>query len=1519
MKVNQKYHRSWQLLRSFALSLVFLGLVYTSIQAWVCPEGRTNGGAGDPNVYQYWLTRYLKRPQQLDAYINSCGGEINYANLRTSIKTRSGKDYYYSWWDWRSFGSGGCEYYSRDLIIQKTDCDGTMQKCERGYLSAPDYFTQICANPCKLYEAYTGKKCDTITYQSTVNISENPLTENFSTHLLEFVNQKNEALIRLRRAVSTVNELVEELILDFNYLDYEKELTVPDPNGYNHDAVTSALTTLETILRGLSMKSFDGEITSMEQKVEQARQQWVKFSTLSSHSGKSDYYQEQYRYTVTADPYSVECDTDQPPANCRIKLKTLKDQYENKYNCYASLYQHGTKSGATLKSSICSYDCGSSSESQCRAEVKDWMELYDGLWRKYKRLYNDGSFSKTYHYYFHYDEYSWTCDDNVAYDECRSQLRQKAEDYHAEYKRNQGGLEELKEYVVGLPDRIADLRTAIDYVRTSMNNYEQVKEVSNPDAWTEDLCRDASHDTERCKVRLKLESCLDAVNKLIKKGTDEYATNGQIYGETHKHTWICNSNPHIMGRINYGQCEKFGCYKHETNCREVNDALIETDEDCGQLGVVTRSEWVPSLGRNCQRCGTFNTCTQARANGWHYDSQAKTDDGSLGNWKQFLTPDLGLSDERYWRIREGECSGESAIKRWLPGKKAQCVVGCRKPCSEISGPTGEPMMETSDRTCANENKVAVPSSQKDKGISFTCISHCENACVSQGLYTREQVLTTCSGDNDLATDGQAIKKHLRPVTTASGNQVACYDATCPSRSEPTPINAETCEAYGYFSLDSQAAKCERSKSESEICRETVYTPSGTQLTCSCGCRVTTPGDLTCQAQGITVQSDPTAGGDHWINALENYYNKRNVWLTWRAERSVDYRPDGKVIYAPKAYYRGEEKTDVQTCRWGKCIPNDAAIATRQNNKTCHANEQAEYGYLSDNCHQTYTFVRKCIGLPSPVTYNGLNYSCGPQYEWRCYGKDGDESCQRVEVGCQPCSPACVNDDDRGYGVYRVACLGPDGNEKTDDDCGGEVYGTRACQQPTCDKGFTFSDTSRNAFMKCQHPEINFHQAHDGEPGYGTGGYYNCAYSANVHTDKSPGCPTIKEMGTDKQCFHLLLCSEKLSGGRIVTDSVHGQEFNGKAYLGKAPSGSERGHQLFIPGTDSTNYKAGPNGGRCGKYLTVSLPQWTVANYNNKANASLSTTDSTGDGTKAAGRCGGSSTAELDSKNDLVAEATMDLSYKYFADKVDIDKLPNCQDLVKQFTPTSQPSPDSDGFYVCQIKGGINYKETEREDKRSPRVSTSMLGATIGDSANPPDGKAMTQRSSFFAPKTSFIIFVTEGNFIIDTNIYTAENSFKAIIARDTIIIDPGVGTLPAEAYEENKGCRSPYTADLQGFFAAKKFIIPNWRVADPEVTPFNGDLYCDRQLAVAGTLLQWSYDEKGDKSTEDLELPRTFGACVGGDESKARWKQVEANPALYPDYNKTMSPHLFYARPDFNTSAPAWMRDVHSQRYEVAI
>ena len=436
MKVNQKYHRSWQLLRSFALSLVFLGLVYTSIQAWVCPEGRTNGGAGDPNVYQYWLTRYLKRPQQLDAFINSCGGEINYANLHTYVKTHSGKDYYHSWWDWRSWKSGGCAYYSRSLTIQKTDCDGTMQKCQNGYLSAADYFAQICANPCTLYEAYTGKKCNTITAQSTVNISENQLTENFKTHPLEFVNQKTEALIRLRRAVSTVNELVEKLLLDYNYLYYEKDLTVPDPNGYNHDAVAKALTTLETSLHGLSMKSFDDEIKSWEQKMEQARQQWVRFKTLSDHSGESSYYTRRYQYTVTFGGDSTDCDAEQPPAECRVKLRTFRDQCWSKYNCYDSLYQRGTKSGATLRSGTCSYDCGATTESQCRTAVKDWMDRYNSLWRKYDCLYNYGTFSSNVSYYFHYGEYSWSCGENVSYDECRQQLRDRAEAYHTEYEEN---------------------------------------------------------------------------------------------------------------------------------------------------------------------------------------------------------------------------------------------------------------------------------------------------------------------------------------------------------------------------------------------------------------------------------------------------------------------------------------------------------------------------------------------------------------------------------------------------------------------------------------------------------------------------------------------------------------------------------------------------------------------------------------------------------------------------------------------------------------------------------------------------------------------------------------------------------------------------------------------------------------------------------------------------------------------------------------------------------------------------
>ena len=174
--------------------------------------------------------------------------------------------------------------------------------------------------------------------------------------------------------------------------------------------------------------------------------------------------------------------------------------------------------------------------------------------------------------------------------------------------------------------------------------------------------------------------------------------------------------------------------------------------------------------------------------------------------------------------------------------------------------------------------------------------------------------------------------------------------------------------------------------------------------------------------------------------------------------------------------------------------------------------------------------------------------------------------------------------------------------------------------------------------------------------------------------------------------------------------------------------------------------------------------------------------------------------------------------------------------------------------------------------------------------------------------TNFVIFLESGTYTIDTHIETAENHFKGIIANGKIIVDKGVGKLPYYALLDNGGCSGQYGADLQGFFAANTFdLSQHWPVHDSQLNPFNSDLYCDRQLSIAGSLVQFE---------GDLTLARTFRGCVGGNETRLEWRAVEDDPRTYPNYNSQLSPYVFLQRADFNNSAPRWIKSIHLERVE---
>ncbi len=1552
MKIFKHCHQWLKLIRTFALVLMLTAFVKSQVLAWSCPYH--NSGGGDPDVLNYWFTSKLKRPSEMDAFISQCGGRLNYKNLDTSIDGNQ----YRTFWDYRTLDSGGCTHKEWTLYMRKTACDGTMQHCRTGYISAADSFAKKCSLVCERYAALTGNSCSTIVYQDTVGIFDEK-GETFEDKPLKWATPAKEALQRCRRAVSDVNQLVKT-----NFDDLENS-EVPDPNGNNHDSVLNKLSYIENNADRSYTYNFDSKINDLQSIADVRKNTYDRYNALYSNGT----YDRQWRYFVSYNDRSSYCSTNQNQTDCANGLKNKKDSYYNQYYRYYYLANYGTASysGSNLyiRAGSYEYNCGSNtSSSSCLETIRSNRDYYYKLWDKYYDLYYYGNYTYEWWYYFHYNGYSWPCSTYTDASTCRSRLATYKNDAYKQWQEAEESVEAVRQYRIELPTLREELKQAIQMARASLSYYEQVKGRNQTNDWARDLCPDSSVDNERCTIRKLMEGCFRAVNnRLITGGTSEYATNGQIYGGQESRNSFCNSPHSNLAYLNTGSCEKFGCYRYEKDCREVNEYYVEVDESCDVSNFI---RYVPAsetgLGRQCKECGNYKTCAQAAAYDWYYDSYKDQFVHGL-NWKN------NPNGNRYWPIRTSCPDGSAGLPKKLPNGQS-CIVACRKPCNQVRDTTGQFMKEVGSNAC-DRDEVGIRVNVVYMGMNYQCISHCENACTHNHLYSQEQVFSGygggghCASDSSLATDGALIRSHKRGIYTENG-VVYCYDALCPAPPiTPSYPAADKCEAYGYYSFDNIAAQCETG--ESEVCPkgEIVYTSEGRPIKCSCGCKTKTGGtpDLTCSRDKNT---DSKQAGDLYENRTEMFYRERNAWLTWRGERIRSYDAAGQVVYAPKAYYRaGTTAEDIQVCRWKECAPNDAAaFASRNAIKSYCPPERQEYGYRDDGCGHVERFVRRCITPPSDnacsassgsyftstrgsygLYYRGRDCNCGPQFEWICTGKD-DENCRLEEIGCNHCPPACVNecgnssaDDvfDCRYGFYEVDCLGPGGKSKTTDDCGIVTHGTKACQAPVCETpGMKFQDDDRTNYMKC-FTAIDLDTTHHDQaayfintpmgkreikPGYGIGGYYECAYGqvkVNTEDASHPECTAKVNAFNDtgeKQCFDILSCNKKSDGrGGYTMDTAHAQEYSGKkANLNEGT--------LFIPGTKSTNYRVGERGRRCGLEVVVTKPQWTIANYDSKANGSLSSAGT--DDNMSDGRCGGGSSSIAKLNNaDFTDAAKNDFSYKYFADKVEIDKLPDCQAVVKRISEGNYSDKDAEGFYICQIKGitesKYKYNKTVRDDSwpTKKRVSTSMLGAQRDDPA--PDGENMTKNSAFFAPETNFIIFVTEGDFLIDTNIYTAPGHFKAIIARDTITIDPGVGTLPAQAWEENKGCRSPYTADLQGFFAAKQFIIPNWRVADPDLLPFNGDLYCDRQLAVAGTMLQWSKDENGAELHNELNLPRTFGACVGGKETKADWEVVKDDPRLYPKYNDKMSPHLFYSRPDFNTSAPSWMKDPHVQRYEVAI
>lgn len=800
---------------------------------------------------------------------------------------------------------------------------------------------------------------------------------------------------------------------------------------------------------------------------------------------------------------------------------------------------------------------------------------------------------------------------------------------------------------------------------------------------------------------------------------------------------------------------------------------------------------------------------------------------------------------------------------------------------------------------------------------------------------------------------------------------ACYNAHCRQTPDSrVPKQLDVCALHGYTAKKEAGWSCgsnEQSIGTQPIKYYALGTsgrPAAQTITCFIGCHLKPSlpdNSQQCASNIITNANTTNAGEMIYRNNKETRYIRMPTYLVNEGEQTWCYADKAghngcsvnaykashlyKIAAGAGAFAPASSKT-VDVCRFDQCAPNDAAIVADGINQIY--NSSACRGRTPEiSTRPSSSFVRSVRYLYYIAEIGGLYDGCDGIYlYYRCVPQNSS------------CAPRCRNDSDLGYGTFQADCQPYDYYQAATwirkDYCNDGSYSTTsdyhstiACKPPTCPAGWHLSidvnttlkpdDTSGHTnkticgqqyHLDCNHTAYLTSRGSDFRTKkgvcYGKGGAIQCASNPPAPS-RYPysGC----HIG-NTSCYKINGCDSEYdnngntpmvrdNNNNLVTWSRYPTEFQQPNEVGLTVCNhnSERkcGAQddyIFIPagrsdtreaelanyGPLNVNYKAGPNGLRCGRYIHVSPTRWTTSsNGSDRSNIYLKESTDTNSTGLLSSRCEGD--ILMLNKNSFNIDSDMQLNYNYFQKLIDISKLPTCVNISGWDTSTfTTQTQATDGYYICRFTNSGVTKSSELLDLGLLDASRNVIVFFDDDSAN----------------------------FHINTNIVVDQGHFKAFISKGKITIDGNVGKFPKAALNDNKGCSTATTADLQGFFGANEIVFDHTasKVAvKADLEPFNdvSQLYCDRQLVIAGGLAQWGKDSHGNNI--NLKLNRTFKGCVGGNasetgETDADWEYVIANPASYPDYNAFLSPIVLYQREDFNDALPKWMKSSRTERVE---
>lgn len=1349
------------------------------------------------------------------------------------------------------------------------------------YHTGAGYFEYLCQYACDLYHDLSGMECSEIVDQKGTTIGV--YKENWNSDLDSNLYAGNPVVFALGDPAR--RKLLEAAIERLNEYLFMARITVGQlgrVSSLNLGELKAQLNELDGYIRTAQSEAHS-EVTNLACAINQY-ENWERNACNGDTNAYKTCDNEGYCKLETRNPAYYERDSSGKEGltgGCAAGLITSDCCRCTQYKVRCDCDDDGICSTCTR------YDCDCNT-SACQHDLSSWCSRANNelptAYREYHRAYE------------------WATETDQSTYESSNCSSKKDVDHRCYVSRSRSLPYLVREYIQ--PQKALVMKKIDEYEAT-------VADSAFANQWRGNLCPYNSVTLGCVSVNL-LQGCLRQANEVMETESKEHASTVShmsrgylsVYSDYHR----CTGDSDM---VSTSRCSKWACYVEREYCMNINPFYVEPGKACSFGTKVRRGvEVYGKKGRRtCDICGDFNNCREANVLGFRYDTQHPTEDSNHDGRINDLDRTVNSyyidmkNSSRYLTIL-GECKdGDSCVTiHNNAGTPFSCSIGGNQ-CVELG------VWPVTSDVCFKQGKEQLRRIYIDKtkaeGASdreFECAYSCIDACRAHGLYSL--VDTGCTSEDSCINTGDTnclpeakLRNHRHDITlanpaTGESEPITCYDARCQKAPLPPAIDDDICFKHGFLPL---GWSCGSNEVKINPDTKITYYENGVpkDVYCTTGCKRIDLNE-TCEKQGISV--DNRFAGNQWVNNVEKQYTILERWEITIGERRLMYRDslghDHEKISAPNGTHVTESLRDNTVCRYDGCHPNDAKIVAKQ------LQEQFE----STSCDRRYNVIE-----------------LGSEYD----GCDHIYTFQRCVPKTSSCTPTCRRDDDLGFGLYKGSCekRGSTSAVNTDscnsDGTSSGTYASRiACQAPKCmvsgseDKTYTLSiediDDEGNIISGTTHGRricgekvnVDCHHkvAYHGRDGrltttdegcFGKGGIYECSIIQATPDQSSSEC-TENNRAKSSECFKVLSCKEELGDdGKIVSLSKHPEEFGAKLCSAGADKkcNVETDKLIFIPAGRSdtyaarvygysaknAHYKAGPNGLRCGKYLSVSSPTWAVSN----TSTNIFTKNDSGLGKWAKDNRCAKEAAGLTLTADNFSFSDVKITYETFENLIQINNLPECNSI-------SALTKDQDGFYICKVKASSTNNSQQLQD-------FGLLDANV-----------------------NAIIFIDdERNFTINTNIITDVGYFKAIIARGKVIVDKGVGKLPSEALKDHHGCSSDITADLQGFFGARKFEFQHGKVvADSMLTPFNTTLYCDRQLAIAGNIVQWGDDEK-------LELSRTFSGCVGGDEDMQAWEIMMADPTMYPDYNAYLSPHLFYQRADFNLHAPAWMKSSKTERIEV--